>query len=202
MRIPIALLLLAPALLLAGCDKASVPPEQAPDKAAALPAPAGKKEDFGLVSSSGMTATLTYKFAGQQAPNANFTGADGRDVTLADFAGRPLLVNLWATWCVPCVKEMPTLDALASLEEGRVTVVAVSQDLKGRTPVRAFFDKAKIANLEPYTDPDNAMLAAFGNSIPLPTTILYDSDGREIWRVIGGVEWDDEEVAKLLREAA
>ena len=66
---------------------------------------------------------------------------------------------------------------------------------------QAFFDEAKIANLEPYTDPDNALLAAFGNNTALPTTILYDSQSREVWRVIGGVEWDDAEMAKLLREA-
>ena len=96
---------------------------------------------------------------------------------------------------------MPTLDALAALEEGRISVIAVSQDLAGRKPVRAFFDKAAIANLEPYIDPDNALLAAFGNNIALPTTILYNSNGRETWRVVGGVEWDDAEMAKLLREA-
>jgi hypothetical protein len=58
-----------------------------------------------------------------------------------------------------------------------------------------------VKNLEPYTDADNALLAGFGNAVALPTTILYDSDGREIWRVAGGVEWDDAEMAKLLREA-
>ena len=145
---------------------------------------------------------LTHKFGGQQAPKAIFTGADGRDVSLSDFAGRPLLVNIWATWCAPCKAEMPTLDALAVLEEGRVSVIAVSQDLQGRQPVTAFFEAAAIANLEPYIDPDNALSAAFGNNIALPTTILYDAEGREVWRVVGGVEWDDAEMAKLLTEAA
>lgn len=148
-----------------------------------------------------MRATLSYRFADQQAPAATFTGADGRDVSLADFAGRPLLVNLWATWCAPCKAEMPTLDALAELEEGRVSVIAVSQDLQGRKPVQAFFEAAAIINLEPYTDADNALLAAFENQISLPTTILYDAEGKEVWRVTGGVEWDDAEMAKLLREA-
>jgi hypothetical protein len=69
--------------------------------------------------------------------------------------------------------------------------------------VRAFFDSARIANLEPFTDTDNA-LTIFGwrNNSAMPTTILYDSQGREVWRVVGGVEWDDAEVAKLLDEAA
>lgn len=196
MRFVIALIL----LVLAGCDKESAPKGQAQPASVAEAGPGSKKE-IGLESANGMRATLSYKFAGQAAPKAIFTGADGRDVNLSDFAGRPLLVNLWATWCAPCKAEMPTLDALAALEEGRLSVIAVSQDLEGRTPVNAFFNKTGVQNLEPYTDPDNALLAAFGNAIALPTTILYDSDGREVWRVAGGVEWDDEEMAKLLREA-
>jgi thiol-disulfide isomerase/thioredoxin len=110
-----------------------------------------------------------------------------------DYAGRPLLVNLWATWCAPCKAEMPTLDALAQLEEGRITVIAVSQDLQGRKPVRAFFDSARIVNLEPFTDRDNALCSAVGGNPALPTTI-FTTEGKEVWRVIGGLEWDDAEV--------
>lgn len=196
MRLLIALVL----MLLVGCDSGSTPTEQA-QPAAAVQAETNPRADVGLESASGMRATLSYRFAGGPAPKATFTGADGRDVTLADFAGRPLLVNIWATWCAPCKAEMPTLDALAALEEGRVSVIAVSQDLEGRTPVKAFFDKSAIVNLEPYTDRDNALLSAFSNNIALPTTVLYDSEGVEVWRVMGGVEWDDAEMAKLLKEA-
>lgn len=196
MRFVIALIL----LVLAGCDKESGPKGQAQPASGTKAAPDGNDE-VGLESANGMRATLSYKFAGQPAPKAVFAGSDGRDVTLADFAGRPLLMNLWATWCAPCKAEMPTLDALAALEEGRISVIAVSQDLEGRKPVSSFFKKAGIENLEPYTDADNALIAAFGNAVALPTTILYDSDGREVWRVAGGVEWDDEEMAKLLHEA-
>lgn len=188
-------------MLLAACDKGTLPKEQAQAEAAKAGSnPAGA--EIGLESANGMRATLSYKFAGQTAPAAIFTGADGRDVTLSNFAGRPLLVNIWATWCAPCKAEMPTLDALAALEEGRISVIAVSQDLEGRKPVAAFFKQASIANLEPYTDADNLLLAAFNNQIALPTTILYDSDGKEVWRVAGGVEWDDAEMAKLLKEAS
>jgi thiol-disulfide isomerase/thioredoxin len=197
LRLAIALIL----LLLAACDKGTVPKGQGQAETATKAAKSTTVE-IGLESANGMRATLSYKYVGKSVPDATFTGSDGRDVSLADFAGRPLLVNLWATWCAPCKAEMPTLDALAALEEGRVSVVAVSQDLQGRPPVSAFFKQAAIVNLEPYTDSDNALLAAFGNSIALPTTILYDSAGREVWRVIGGVEWDDAEMAKLLAEAA
>jgi hypothetical protein len=96
---------------------------------------------------------------------------------------------------------MPTLDALAKREKDRMNVIVVSQDLEGQAPVLAFFKETGVKNLEPYTDADNAILAAFDNAIALPTTILYDSEGQEVWRIAGGVEWDDAELAKLLRKA-
>ncbi len=191
------------AVLLAGCDRETVPQEQVQpeQKAPVIAQQAKRPESFGLESANGMAATLSYARKGTPAPNVVFTGADGRDVSLNDYAGRPLLVNLWATWCAPCKAEMPTLDALAELEEGRVSVIAVSQDLNGRKPVRQFFESASIVNLEPLTDPDNRLLAAIGGNPALPVTILYDSQGREVWRVTGGVEWDDAEIAKLIAEA-
>ncbi len=204
MRLVIVSVLTASIFLTAGCDSASKPKGQASQtQNAAVPAKAAaKREDIGLESDNGSKAVLTYAFAGTVAPKATFKGADGRDVMLADFAGRPLLVNVWATWCAPCKVEMPTLDALAALEEGKMSVISVSQDLEGRAPVQAFFKATKIGNLEPYTDEDNALLSALGNNVALPTTVLYDSDGKEVWRVAGGLEWDDAEVAKLLAEAS
>ncbi|MCO4091377.1 MAG: TlpA family protein disulfide reductase [Sphingorhabdus sp.] len=196
MRFVIALIL----LVLTGCDKETPGQGQAQPALAANLDAAGKTEIM-LESANGTRATLSYKFAGQKAPTAPFADADGQDVTLADFEGKPLLLNIWATWCAPCKAEMPTLDALAKLEKNRMAVIAVSQDLEGRTPVLAFFKETKVQNLVPYTDADNAILAAFNNAIALPTTILYDSAGKEVWRIAGGVEWDDAEMAKLLRTA-
>ncbi|MFN3452493.1 MAG: TlpA family protein disulfide reductase [Sphingorhabdus sp.] len=196
MRFVIALIL----LVLAGCDKESQPEGQA-QPASTGTATASDKAEIGLESANGMRATLSYKFAGQKAPSAPFADAQGQDVSLADFEGKPLLLNIWATWCAPCKAEMPTLDALAELEKDRMKVIAVSEDLEGRAPVVAFFNETGVKNLEPYTDADNVLLAAFNNAIALPTTILYDSEGKEVWRVAGGVEWDDAEMAKLLREA-
>ena len=196
MRFVIALIL----LVLTGCDKETPAEGQAQPALSANSDAAGKAETI-LESANGTRATLSYRFAGQKAPTAPFADADGQDVTLADFEGKPLLLNIWATWCAPCKAEMPTLDALAKLEKDRMAVIAVSQDLEGRAPVLAFFKETKVKKLEPYTDADNAILAAFNNAIALPTTILYDSAGKEVWRIAGGVEWDDAEMAKLLRQA-
>ncbi|MFC4291190.1 TlpA family protein disulfide reductase [Sphingorhabdus arenilitoris] len=194
------LLLALPAVMLAGCDKRSEPQGQEKTAASNSAASGDAKADITLESASGMTAVLSYAHHGSAAPSGSFTGADGRDVTLSDFAGRPLLVNIWATWCAPCKAEMPTIDALAEIEAGNMSVIAVSQDLEGRAPVRAFFEQSGIKNLEPYTDTDNMLLSHY-QGISLPTTILYDSGGKEVWRVQGGLEWNDEEVAALLREA-
>jgi len=196
MRFVIALIL----LVLAGCDKESQPKGQA-QPASTGQAGASDAAEITLESANGMRAMLSYKFAGQKAPSAPFADAQGQDVSLADFEGKPLLLNIWATWCAPCKVEMPTLDALAASEKGRMNVIAVSQDLEGRAPVVAFFKETAVKNLVPYTDADNALLTAFNNAIALPTTILYDSDGKEVWRVAGGVEWDEAEMAKLLRAA-
>jgi len=196
MRFVIALIL----LVLTGCDKETPGQGQAQPALAANLDATGKTEII-LESANGTRATLSYRFAGQKAPTAPFADADGQDVTLADFEGKPLLLNIWATWCAPCKAEMPTLDTLAKLEKDRMAVIAVSQDLEGRAPVLAFFKETKVQNLVPYTDADNAILAAFNNAIALPTTILYDSAGKEVWRIAGGVEWDDTEMAKLLRAA-
>lgn len=198
-RLLIEMLLITGLMLLAGCDSGSAPKGQVPPDTAA--SDSGKPADIGLESSNGLKAVLSYAFAGTQASDVVFVGADGRDVQLENFTGRPLLVNVWATWCGPCKVEMPTLDALAVLEEGKVSVIAISQDLEGRAPVQAFFKQAGIANLEPYSDPENRISMALGSNIGLPTTILYDSSGKEVWRVLGGVEWDDAEMKKLLNEA-
>jgi thiol-disulfide isomerase/thioredoxin len=141
------------------------------------------------------TATPTAEFtplpgAGPRAPTASFTDAAGKPVSLALFRGRPLLVNLWATWCAPCIQEMPSIDRLAASEKGRLSVVAVSQDGNGLAAVQPFFAKAGITTLQPYTDPQNALMAAM-KAETLPTTILYDANGHERWRHVGKVDWDD-----------
>jgi thiol-disulfide isomerase/thioredoxin len=145
------------------------------------------------------TGRLDRSRAGTVAPAAAFEDPRGGPASLADFRGRPLLVNLWATWCGPCVAEMPTLDALAAREGERLKVLTVSQDLDGRDKVEAFFAKRGYRNLETWLDPQMALMAALKVEI-LPTTILYDSQGREVWRVTGMEDWESGRAALLLKE--
>jgi len=136
---------------------------------------------------------------GEAAPTAAFTGPDDATVTLAAFRGKPLLVNLWATWCAPCVAEMPTLDALAARSGEAMAVIAVAQDLQGAEVVDPWFQKAGLKALQPYLDPENGLLDAYNSA--LPTTIFYDAAGQEIWRAIGAIDWQGKDAQALLAEA-
>ena len=109
-----------------------------------------------------------------------------------------MLVNLWATWCAPCVKELPTLDTLAD-RPGAPLVMALSQDLAAQDKVRAFLAERDIG-LDAWHDKEMAFSTALEISI-LPTTILYGSDGKEIWRYTGDLDWTGAKAAELLREA-
>jgi len=177
------LLCLAAVSLLAGCKK----PAAEENRASAAPAP------------SVQPRKIDRSHAGSPAPGAAFQGPDGKPQTLAAFKGKPLLVNFWATWCAPCVKEMPSLDRLAAAGQGKLQVVALSQD-SGRDKIEAFFSKAGIGSLKAYLDADNAAMSAAKVDI-LPTTILFDSQGREVWRVASDRDWQSAETAALLKEA-
>ena len=146
------------------------------------------------------TGALDRSHAGTPAPNVAFEDPYGRPARLADFRGRPVLVNLWATWCGPCVVEMPSLDALARREGQNVKVLALSQDMAGRDKVTDFFAEHRFEGLEPYLDAELGFMTALRIDT-LPTTILYDARGMEVWRMTGMADWDSERATALLTEA-
>jgi thiol-disulfide isomerase/thioredoxin len=136
---------------------------------------------------------------GEAAPSAMFKDADGTDVRITAFAGKPVLVNLWATWCGPCVKELPTLDTLAS-KSATIKVIAISQDDGDQASVDSFLAGKKIGRFAAYHDKDMALSGALGVQI-LPTTVLFDAAGKELWRFTGDLDWNGPEAARLLAEA-
>ncbi len=139
---------------------------------------------------------------GASAPDASFDDPDGGEISMADFKGVPVLVNLWASWCAPCVKELPTLDKLAQAhrDDGQLGVIAVSEDSGPHPSVVAFLDKLKIQDLGAYQDPEMALSGALHAEV-MPTSILYDANGKEVWRYIGDLDWTSPEASRLLAEA-
>jgi thiol-disulfide isomerase/thioredoxin len=129
-----------------------------------------------------------------------FTDGAGKAMTLADFRGRVVLLNIWATWCAPCREEMPTLDRLqASLGSRDFTVVALSVDRKGLEAVTSYFASIGAKALAPYVDSSGR--AATALDLPgVPTTFLLDRQGREVGRVVGAADWSQPAAADLIRK--
>ncbi len=128
-----------------------------------------------------------------------FQTGSGKEVSLEVFRGRVVLLNFWATWCAPCIREMPSLDRLqAKLRDEGLDVVAVSQDIAGLQVVEPFFERLALANLELYLDSGRQLGRAVGVA-GLPTTLLIDRDGRVVGGVEGPAEWDSEEALLLIR---
>jgi thiol-disulfide isomerase/thioredoxin len=133
-------------------------------------------------------------------PDFTFSDPAGQQISLAKLAGKPVLLNLWATWCAPCVTEMPLLDALAGKYAGKLSVVAVSQDIKGAKAVSPFFSEKGFAHLHPWLDPDSELAFHYGGA-NLPLTLAYDAQRREVWRIVGDFDWSGSEAQKLIEEA-
>jgi thiol-disulfide isomerase/thioredoxin len=132
------------------------------------------------------------------APALAFSDAKGNPVDLAAFKGKPVILNLWASWCGPCKEEMPSLDRLQSELAGKLAVVAVSEDLGGAKAALPFFDKLKLPALKPYLDPKNAVSEAFGVR-GLPTSIVIDKDGNVVGTVEGKADWGSPAIMAALK---
>jgi thiol-disulfide isomerase/thioredoxin len=137
--------------------------------------------------------------------NLKFQGPDGRERTLADWRGRTVLLNLWATWCVPCRKEMPALDALeAKLGGADFEVVAVNIDTRNLDKPKAWLSEVNVTKLAYYADPNARIfqdLKAAGRAFGMPTTLLIDKQSCEIATLAGPAEWASDDAVALVQAA-
>ena len=134
----------------------------------------------------------------QPAPAVSFATAAGKTVSLADFRGRPTVVNLWATWCAPCLREMPSLVKLQAEFAGRLTVAAIAEDHGGAKTVAPFVARRRFEALNIYLDPHQALATAFDVNF-LPTSIVLNAAGRVVGRIVGPADWTSAGILAVLR---
>ena len=149
--------------------------------------------------SQGHMAAFVFKKEPEAVPEVRFQDGNGAEKTLADWRGKVVLVNLWATWCAPCRKEMPALAHLQKeLGSSKFEVVAISIDRTGLPGARKFLDETGVRDLALYADP-TTKLSSVLRAVGLPVTVLIDAQGREIGRLVGPAEWDSEDAKRLIR---
>jgi thiol-disulfide isomerase/thioredoxin len=153
----------------------------------------------------GEVAALTMATAPLRLPDLVFEDADGKPRKLSDWRGRTVLVNLWATWCVPCRKEMPALESLQTRLGGpNFEVVAVNIDTRDPEKPKNFLKEAKLTRLGYFTDQKAKVfqdLKAIGRALGMPTSVLVDGEGCEIATLAGPAEWSSDDAIKLITAA-
>jgi thiol-disulfide isomerase/thioredoxin len=153
----------------------------------------------------GEVAALTMATTPLRLPDLTFQDADGNQKKLSDWRGHTVLVNLWATWCVPCRKEMPALDRLqAKLGSKDFQVVAINIDTRDPEKPRNFLNEAKLTRLGFFNDSKAQVfqeLKAVGRALGMPTSVLVDGQGCEIGTIAGPAEWDSDDAVKLITAA-
>ena len=132
------------------------------------------------------------------APAVSFVDLAGNPASLSEFNGKVVLVNLWATWCGPCLREMPSLEQLQSRLGDKIVVVAISEDRGGSKTVEPFVGKLGLKSVKIYLDPKSAVERAFKVQ-GLPTSFLIDREGRVLGRVEGAAEWDKPKLLGILK---
>jgi thiol-disulfide isomerase/thioredoxin len=153
----------------------------------------------------GEVAALTMASAPLKLPDLEFSDASGAPKKLSDWRGRTVLVNLWATWCVPCRKEMPALDALqGKLGGADFDVVAVNIDTRDPDKPKNFLKDANLTKLGFFSDPKAKVfqdLKSIGRALGMPTSVLVDAQGCEIATIAGPAEWASDDAVKLIKAA-
>jgi thiol-disulfide isomerase/thioredoxin len=176
----------------------------------------GQPDNNGMTQSNDQPAEIREGSSRKQAPglpafvfkktpeplaDVNFVDGAGTPKTLKDFRGKTILLNLWATWCAPCRHEMPSLDRLqAELGSDKFEVVALAVDRSGADAAKKFLDDTGVKALKLSADPTTRSGSAL-KAIGMPTTILIDTEGREIGRLPGPAEWDSADAKRLIAEA-
>ncbi len=148
----------------------------------------------------GDMAAFLFNNPPKELPELKFLNPDLTEISLADFKGKTILLNVWATWCAPCRAEMPTLDDLqAKLGSDKFEVVTISVDRKEPEVPQAFFDEISIKNLKLYTNPTASAMRTL-RARGLPLTMLINAEGKEVGRLMGAAEWDSPDAIKLISE--
>src|SRR5262245_50656522 len=151
--------------------------------------------------SQGHMAAFVFRKEPEALAPIKFQDAEGKERTLADWRGKVVLLNLWATWCLPCRKEMPSLDRLQKeLGSDKFEVVPLSVDRKGLDASKKFLDETKAERLGLYVDASGRATSEL-RVVGLPATLLLNAEGREIGRLLGPAEWDSEDAKRLIRAA-
>ena len=169
----------------------------APATATAAPSSGGVSKDL----ATGALAAFLIHPQPKPLPDLAFQDGTGKPLTLSDWKGRVVLVNLWATWCAPCRKEMPDLAKLEKeLGSDQFEVVAISVDRKGAEASSAFLKETGVDNLKLYVEPSTKIVNDV-QSAGLPASILVDRQGRELGRILGPAEWASPEAQSLIKAA-
>jgi thiol-disulfide isomerase/thioredoxin len=167
--------------------------------AQSVPAGVGASALAGL--NKGAMAPLIARPQPIDLPEFTFVAGDGTEKSLKDFASRVVLLNIWATWCIPCREEMPALDKLeAKLGGENFAVVAVNIDKGGQDKAAAFLKDTGATHLPLYTDPTGKLFATL-KVVGMPTTLIIDRDGKEIARLVGPADWASPEAAAVIEGA-
>ena len=182
------LAILGLAFIAAGCDRQSEQKAQ-PQASASTPA------------SGAVTGVIDRSHKGSPLPTLTLSDPAGQKLALPSLKGKPALINLWATWCAPCIAELPTLNSISNRADMNLRIVTVSQDMEEPAKVQTFLDQKGFAQLPAWLDPKGD-LAALYQVQTLPTSILYDSNGLEVWRFTGGRDWGSAESAALFAESS
>jgi thiol-disulfide isomerase/thioredoxin len=153
----------------------------------------------------GEVAALTLATSPLRLPDLTFEDAEGKPRKLSDWRGKMVLVNLWATWCVPCRQEMPALEGLQQKLQGpNFEVVAINIDTRGLEKPRNFLNEARLTGLGFFNDQKAKVfqdLKSIGRALGMPTSVLVDPKGCEIATIAGPAEWDSEDAIRLIAAA-